>query len=486
MNPDSLIVARPHFRQRGKDLYFFLSDRIYHSLKPGEARVWEELQSAPRSLKDLGDEAAVESLAASKAVEVIEPTARTNRRRILVVEPHCDDAALSIGATMWKMRNEVEFDLLTMASRSNYTSAFQLHRDYFNRADITRMRTVEGELFVRHLGGSYHCAGMPEATLRYEDSDWTLDFFKSHEVPVAISNNRRGQPELLETWTARLREFLKRAAYDELWLPLGAGTHSDHDLARNAGLEAVAEMRPPAVIRLYEDVPYGGDFPEHSDRILGNLEKGGADLAPWHQDVTDDLEKKLDLLTIFASQFKVSAIKRGVTRGTPGDSSERIVERFWTVEGLPDELPKDEIWFGAPSVDDVASKLREFSKQSTKSKRVAIFAISASGRWSEDLRSLRGTFPTAKVIVYAGPRICAEFKALVDANTELHCVGGTPGSWMMAALREAATSHRIVISGDAIGKARLLTKVWPVGRKIVVQEMDHLIQAVEKWSTQAE
>ena len=97
MNPENLIVARPHFRQRQSDLYFFLSDRVYHSLSPGEARTWQELQRGPRALKDLGDEAAVESLAKSKAVEVIEPTTKANRRRILVVEPHSDDAALSIG-----------------------------------------------------------------------------------------------------------------------------------------------------------------------------------------------------------------------------------------------------------------------------------------------------------------------------------------------------------------------------------------------------
>ena len=483
MNPDSLIVARPHFRQLQNDLYFFLSDRVYHSLCPGEARIWQELQDGPRALKDLGDDAAVQSLAKSKTIEVIEPTAKTNRPRILVIEPHSDDAALSIGATMWKMRNEVEFDLITMASRSNYTSAFHLRRDCFNRSDITHMRTVEGELFVRHLGGHYHCAGMPEATLRYQDSDWSLDFFRSHEVPVAISNNRRGQPELLRAWTARLKEFLNGKVYEELWLPLGAGTHSDHDLARNAALEAVVDIQTSTVIRLFEDVPYGGNFPDHSDRILRALRMAGADLVPWHQDVTEFLDRKLDLLTIFASQFKVSAVERGVKRSAAGDSSERIVERFWIVTKLPDELPKDEIWFGASGVAETASKLREFSRKSKNAKRVAIFAISASGRWSDDARSLKILFPAAKFVVYAGPKICAEFEAVADNKTELNCIDGRPESWMKAALREAATSHRIVISGDAIRNARLLTKVWPLGRKIVVQEMDHLIQAIEKRST---
>ena len=237
-------VTRP---ERGQD-----GRREPGYLLPAEATIWDKLQDGPLPASALNAQEALRSMIEAGLLESIEPVEEQDRRRILVIEPHCDDAALSIGATMWKMRHEVEFHLLTMASRSNYTTAFHLHRDYFDRAEITAMRTAEGELFARHLGGHYHCADLAEATLRYADSNWDLDFFNAHEVPVAISNNRRAPRAILDSWIERLRSFLIGRHFDEIWIPLGAGTHADHDLARNASLEVILGDHPPGVVRLYE------------------------------------------------------------------------------------------------------------------------------------------------------------------------------------------------------------------------------------------
>src|SRR3954447_22828346 len=183
MGPSTLIAARPHFRKHGSELRFFLSSRAWHSLSPSEETIWAGLSEGPATLESLADTAAVGSLVKAGVAEAIEPVVAPDRRRVLVVEPHSDDAALSIGGTMWKMRNDLEFHLLTMASRSNYTSNFHLDRDYFDRSEITKMRALEGELFTMHLGGACHCAGMAEATLRYAVHDWDRDFFLEHKAP---------------------------------------------------------------------------------------------------------------------------------------------------------------------------------------------------------------------------------------------------------------------------------------------------------------
>jgi LmbE family N-acetylglucosaminyl deacetylase len=474
MHPDSIIAARPHFRREGNNLYFFLSERVFRTMSPAEAEVWAKLQAGAIQLRELTDVAAVQSLADAGLAEVITPVAETGSRPILVIEPHCDDAALSIGATMWKMRSEAEFHLLTMASRSNYTSAFHLHRDYFNRAAVTEMRTAEGDLFMRHLGGQYHCAGMAEATLRYDDSDWDLDFFHAHEVPVAISNNRRADGGVLQAWTARLKEFLSGRSFDEIWLPLGAGNHGDHDLARNAALLAIMEGRPSSVVRMYEDVPYGKQFEEHSLRILRALQDAGAKLTSWFQDVHDVFAKKLSLLGIFASQFKVGSIQPGVELS----AGERVFERFWTLDALPREMPRDRMWYAAPEVDRASALLADFRRGAPSEKRVALFAIGAMGRWAEDLNRLVRLFPEAKFVVYAGPRVAAEFERVKDPRVDLHRLDGSSGSWVKATLREAATGHRIVVAGDALGKATALARLWPLGRKLLVSDMDHLSQAL--------
>jgi LmbE family N-acetylglucosaminyl deacetylase len=476
--PETLIAARPHFRREGNQLYFFLSERPFHSLTPSEAAAWDKLERRAQSLEDLADPAAVGRLVEAGLVEQITPVDEQERRRILVIEPHCDDAALSVGATMWKMRKEVEFHLLTMASRSNYTSAFQLHRNYFDRAAITAMRTAEGNLFARHLGGHYHCADMAEATLRYNDSDWNLSFYNSHQVPIAISNNRRAPRAVLDKWIERLRGFFHGQAFDEIWVPLGAGTHSDHDLARNAALELISKEHPRALVRLYEDVPYGAEFQEHTRRILRALAEAGAKLTPWPQDVTAEFPAKLSLLEIFASQFKVRSIRAGVERSAGGPAEPTRRERLWTLERLPRQLPEDEMWIGKPGVLKAAAELPQFLKGASTARRAALFAISAAGRWPEDFTLLRKHFPVARFVVYASPRVCAEFRAAENSPVELHCLDGRAVSWFKAALAEVTTGHRIIVAGDAVDKARGLMMLWPTGRKIACSEMGHLIQAL--------
>ena len=478
MSPNALIAARPHFRREADDLYFFLSERRFHTLTGAEAEIWNKLQHGPVASTMLPDREALRSMAEAGLIEVIEPIPEQNRRQILVVEPHCDDAALSIGGTMWKMRHEAEFHLLTMASRSNYTTAFHLHRNFFDRSAITAMRTAEGELFTRHLGGHYYCAGLSEATLRYEDSDWNLDFFNAHEVPIASLNNRRASAPVLDAWTAKLKAFLSGHAFEELWLPLGAGTHSDHDLARNAAFRSLLEDPRDAVVRLYEDVPYGAQFQEHTDRILKVLGDAGATLAPWYQDISAEFDNKVALLSIFASQFKVSSIRAGVERSAEPDAGHERVERLWTLERLPRQLRADELWIGAPAVAKAAAGLREFRKGASAARRVAIFAIGAAGRWPDDLSALNAVFPRATFVIYAGPRVCSEFERLSNGLVEVHCLDGRTSSWLKAALREAAPGHRIVIASDAMAKARALRMLWPMGRTIVVSAMDDLSQAL--------
>jgi LmbE family N-acetylglucosaminyl deacetylase len=478
MSSDAIIAARPHFHREGDDLYFFLSGRVFHHLKPEEAEIWKKLQSGRVAAADLPDAAAVQSMVEAGVAERIIPVEVPDRRQILVIEPHCDDAALSIGATMWKMRTEAEFHLVTMASRSNYSTAFQLHRDRFDREHITAMRTAEGELFTEHLGGHYRCAGMSEATLRYDDSDWNLDFFEAHEVPVAIAGNRRAPSAILDSWIEYIKRLLEERSFEEIWIPLGAGTHSDHDLTRNAALNALIDERPPGVIRLYEDVPYGAHFPEHSDRIVRALSEVGAKLQPWYQDVTEEFPAKMSLLSIFASQFKVPSIAEGVERSASKIDTSKKIERMWTLEALPGHVPGDDLWIGAPGVSKASQGLSDFLAGADRAGRVAIFLIGASGRWAQDFRTLSSIFPAAKFVVYAGPRVSTELHAVQDARLELHCLDGKALSWLKAAVREIATSHRLIIAADALGKARSLSLLWPLGRKLICTDMDHVMQAL--------
>jgi hypothetical protein len=338
------------------------------------------------------------------------------------------------------------------------------------------MRAAEGELFVSHMGGTYTCAGLSEATLRYDDSDWSLAFFEENEVAIANSNNRRPEGAVLDQWVAWLMAFISNRPFDEIWIPLGAGTHSDHDLARNAALIALMRLKPKATVRIYQDVPYGSEYKEHVERILGKLLENGARLTPWFQDVGDAFDTKLSLLSIFASQFKVSAVQGGVERSAGGDRTEHL----WAVDLLPLEVPSRDIWIGAPEAAAAAARIPNFLSGASHAGRLAIFAFNASGRWANDLKLFETKFPKARFVIYAGPKVIAEFEAVSHPRTEVRRLDGRRSSWVKAALRESATGHRVIIAGDAIEKARSMSRIWPFGRNMIVAAMDHLSQALSQ------
>lgn len=476
MNAEDLIFARPHFRYDDGKLHFFLSERVFRALTPEEDEVWHSVQGASKRRHELPDGPAVDALVAAGVLERVVPVARGSRRRVLVVEPHADDAALSIGGTMWKLRERCDFHLLTLASETNYTSDFHLRRGFLDRARVTAMRRIENEIFVAHLGGSHASAGLNEATLRYRNGDWSLDFLRDHRVAVSASNNRRVEPEVLAQWCDLLRRRFGAHDLDEIWIPLGAGTHGDHDLTRDAALAVIREQPPTATVRLYEDVPYGSDFPEHTRRLLELFETGGSPLEPWIQDITAEYEKKLALLSIYASQFKVDRVSEGVERSAR--DGERRVERLWTMRTPPPASTHRDLWIGAPAVAALMPCVRRFRERAATIGTVSIFAINAAGRWPSDLARLKEAFPRARFMVYAGPTTRAEFDAARDDRVRVRAVSGTPTSWLVAALREFFARRRVIIAGAAMRKAEFLRRLWPYGESLVVAEMDTLYQAL--------
>ena len=188
-------------------------------------------------------------------------------------------------------------------------------------------------------------------------------------------------------------------------------------------------------MRLYEDVPYGTEFQEHTDGILNVLRGAGATLTPWFQTVAAEYPTKLALLSVFASQFKAPSIEPGVKRSAHLGSPTGPIERLWTLKSLPDHLPEDELWVGAADVERASAALSRFRQGAGVELRLAVFAIGAAGRWSEDLKLLSDTFPAAKFVVYAGPRVCAELpltNTRASSSTAL-TVGRFPGSAQLCA-----------------------------------------------------
>ena len=222
----SVVVRRPHFRLVGNEMFFLISKRPCANLSLPETQLWNALETDRdvASLREIcGDHvtSAIRHLVKERVCDILSPDRSRSRRLVLVIEPHCDDAVLSLGGTLWARRAACEFTIATLASRSNFTSYFCSDRNFFEADTVSALRAAEGALAARLLGGRYLALGLEEATLRYSDGDWSVDWFKRHGVAVRASIGRQYREDELRRWTERVRQCLSTNNFEEVWIPIG-------------------------------------------------------------------------------------------------------------------------------------------------------------------------------------------------------------------------------------------------------------------------
>src|SRR6478736_5671512 len=106
---DFIPVKRPHFTLRDEGLVFLISRRPFASLEAGDRALWNHIDGVATigQLRGVAADADVrlERLATLGVCDLVEPRFPANRRRVLVIEPHMDDAVLSVGGEMWARRH---------------------------------------------------------------------------------------------------------------------------------------------------------------------------------------------------------------------------------------------------------------------------------------------------------------------------------------------------------------------------------------------
>jgi hypothetical protein len=226
---DAVVVRRPHFRLRGDSLFFLISKHPFAALTPAEQNLWNALENEATVAEleaRLGASASedIRRLVTLGVAEVLTPPPSEKRRRIMVIEPHMDDAALSVGGLMLQRRAECEFLLVTVATQSVATSYRGIDRDFFDVETISNLRKAESEIVARLVWGRHIPLGLVEATLRYYPQKWTLDWFQRHEQAVwAYLEHAAGRGEL-ELWTQTIAKAIEDLQPEEIWMPLGIGT----------------------------------------------------------------------------------------------------------------------------------------------------------------------------------------------------------------------------------------------------------------------
>jgi LmbE family N-acetylglucosaminyl deacetylase len=152
--------------------------------------------------------------------------------RILLVSPHPDDIAWSLGATVRRLPAP---HVLTLFSETLYAPASPSH----GTAEASAVRAAEENAWAELVGATVHRRGLPDASLRGYD-----DVTEMGATPTE---------DIVRTVTDLVRAEIAAVEPELVLAPLAVGGHVDHEAVRLA----VAACGGPEVL-WYEDLPYAG------------------------------------------------------------------------------------------------------------------------------------------------------------------------------------------------------------------------------------
>lgn len=400
-------VKLPHFLRRGDELFFLISSRPYCQLSKAEAEVFDAIDGI-RPLMEFGSPGtparnAIVTLGDSGVVKLVPPQPIQTSPHLVVLEPHMDDAILSVGGQLAKRAGKQQITLVSSVRRSNYTSYWNLERDYFDVEEITALRIAESELVARMLGGRVKVMDTDDAPIRcVPPPRWSRPMFT--RIHSEVDSYIASQPEFsdVERMAMRLRTLLAELQPDELWFPIGLGHHVDHRTLRAACfllLYRDPQLFQSIAVFAYEDLPYSQ--PAHAEGIRNALTKAGVEFEPQIEDITDVFEEKIQLLSVYASQFKVAAMAPRLSAQVDGSIAKatEVMYRIGKVESAPTEIE-----LGPQQYRDLeqANRVWQFLGTHRTPKDMAIFVLPSGhvGRWSYVLQTLKKNFPHTTICIY--------------------------------------------------------------------------------------
>ena len=185
--------------------------------------------------------------------------------KLLVVSPHRDDAAFSLGLSIegWlRARHVVQvLNCCTQSEYAPYSDVLSLHEND-RRSFVSATRKREDVAWNKLLNGRLQITD-----LDLLDAPLRLACGVDEVLTVAIRAGDRAVARI----GGALRKFAKTADPGKIGfvLPLALGGHIDHRVAREAGVEVLAGMGLP--VAFYEDLPYAAR-PGIAEGIAGHAE----------------------------------------------------------------------------------------------------------------------------------------------------------------------------------------------------------------------
>jgi len=398
-----------------------------------------------------------------------------------------DDAVLSVGGAMWCQREACEFIVASVAGRTNYTRCYSLDRDYFDVDVVSALRRAESEHFARLIGGRHVALCGTEAPLRYREAPWTLDWFRAHRESVyAFVHHCSPLPEH-QTWAREIAKAIHNEAPEEVWMPLGVGTHADHELVRRACLHLLVH-RPGlfegTVVRFYEDLPYANRFPHHAEQIVQAMRSAGAQLDEERVDITAAIAEKLRLMSIYATQFDMDRLGPRVQERAHALSNTqgRYAERLYRLRAPPTaDVDAMTCYAHNDAIESLCRRLVPWLRRNRSATLIRVYLLEPAGRFAADMGSLLMAFPQARFEVYVATACIAGTDAVSDHRVSVRDLG---------AKRHAPLFHAAQILGGALPTVILAgaNRKIPAALRVVSchsvaiygQSLNHFVLAVRR------
>jgi LmbE family N-acetylglucosaminyl deacetylase len=428
--------ALPHLARRGREVYFLASRRPCLELDDQGVALFDALDGT-RTLAEIAahDARAIDRVAEWRARGLVVALPRIaapppGGPHVVVIEPHMDDAALSVGGVLAKKRGHARITLVSVVRDSSFTSyAMQDRLDFADVAAVTALRTAETALAARMLGAETHVVGEVDALLRFVRA-------RGHErtplsrLDAAVRAWMRFGPtdEEVEELATALGAMVRALAPDELWVPLGAGGHVDHVRTREACLSLVARgdgLAPRTFF--YEDLPHVGRYPDQPEHIARAVEACDGELRRTVEDVGDVFDDKLEIVSAYASQFKMRFMKPLLVEhaeAAAGKAGARA-EVFHELVRAPRTVPPRRATTTQPArAGEVGEALARWCRSPDDVRRLAVVAASPLGDRARLVATLSARFPRAAIEVL-GDRDAgdADLPALARAASSAEAAG---------------------------------------------------------------
>jgi LmbE family N-acetylglucosaminyl deacetylase len=480
---------------RGGSLFFLISKHPFAVLTPAEQNLWNALEKEAtvgeleaRLGAPAGED--IRRLVALDVAEVLTAAPSGRRRRVMVIEPHMDDAALSVGGLMLQRRPECEFLLVTVATQSvAVDSSYRGRgRDFFDIQTISNLRKAESEIVARLLWGRHIPLGLADAPLRYYPQNWTLDWFQRHEQAVyAYLEHAAGRGEL-ELWTSTIAKAIEDLQPEEIWMPLGIGMHVDHQLTRHACLNILRtnpKLVEQRVCRFFQDVPYAANFPNHTAALVETLRGAAVKLEEERVDVADVKQEKMRLLSVYLSQWKTEVIRVGVEACSKalGGPPESFNELWYRVAAAPTKnIDMIDTSAMKESIYRVARDVAPWLRRNRNARKIGIVLAAPMGRWADDLKYLLDCFPNAQFEVHTQTKFAGHAEMFASPRVEVR-LGGNHRRWILGDALTTILGRRlplVIVTGRQGEKhGRWLARFGLLSDPVVAATMSDFVQALQ-------